>query len=241
MVHTNNENQLKNIVFMELSQLLNAHLLSSKRIGGFFHWVEQLHCTDTVSRKLILHFWLLATLLLAPLLHSCSLDWMLVSPPGAAKTTPQTRTGDTSGRCLPHPRYLLPPRTPPDSRVHGSSRPRNSPLVPAPREGAQRSLTQRLRDGPRGHSHTESGQRRSQTRPELTRHRQPPTPRGRSTALRRLSPLRGAGGSRAGIGSRSGPAKARMAPLLPTPLMAPSASACSLPLPVGPRGACWVL
>lgn len=74
---------------MEMSQLLNVQLLPSKRIGGFFHWFEPLHCTDAASRKLILQFWLLARLLLAPLLHSCSLDWMLLSQPGAEKITPQ--------------------------------------------------------------------------------------------------------------------------------------------------------
>lgn len=113
----------------------------------FFHWVEQLHCTDTFSRKLILNFWLLATLLLAPLLHSCSLDGMPLSQPGAEKKSlhralPETPFGDA----LPHAPVPPPVPSPPDSPAR-RSRPGTHPLF-QPRGKALSAPSHSLRDGP---------------------------------------------------------------------------------------------
>lgn len=165
-------------------------------------------------------------------------------------TTPYVRHPSVTPLCTPgassRPGHR--PTAPP-----GCSRPRNSPLAPAPREGAQRSPARRLRAGPRGRSQRPvRPRRRAQTRTGLTRPRQPPArpparglPGGRRTERGAAAPLtsarsRGRPG-RDGEQEPAGPgADGSAAPGAPhgppalrfRPLTAASGRA---------RGACWVL
>lgn len=219
---------------MELYQPLNAQLLPSKRLVGFFHWVEQLHRRHYLRKAAI-------TVLVASPRRSwshpagstgcCSpssglrksLDKKLPEKPSlAALLQPRVTPAAPAVPSTPTAPSAAPPANSPLFQPRGSSALPHTALTPSP-PSALRSPSAAHRPGPASpHPAAASG------------------PGEPSTALRRLSPLRGAGGSRAGtgIGNRSGPAQARTAAPLPPPLMAPqpSASARSLPLPAGPAG-----